>query len=323
MAEAPVRTRARILLASGFAYIAGWADAICIMRWKAFATMMTGNFLLMGYNIGAHGFWATQMGEWIPDWVFHLGVVLMYLLGIIAYRGAESCLPVWTATVFAPVAALAIFTVEVCRVSLEEELFPQRWDCALLAPVFAVMSAVSMRGGLGIPTTILTGHLQSLGYSAVSMCSGRRGRDERKKNFLQAWVIFAQVLGACCGALVVTPPERSAVCSAHPDCTALALEGLCCPSAEGVELDCCESAETIPFALMPIAPFLAVLLVVHDVMFRPRSPQGEGKDAAAESNEGDMENCECDTQDCQGDTEEGTPADSVASSEVDSAIVSV
>lgn len=228
-----VRVRFRIPLVIGFGFVSGWADAICMRRYRAFATMMTGNFFQLGfctiypvYQWTGHGHHATQVHV---DVLFFSAVICMYLLGTVLYRMGEIMFPHRTGSVFGPLMAAFLITFEVFEIFHE-----RRWIVCLLAPIFAVQNGLTMRGGLNVPTAFLTGHLTNVGYGIVDAVVGAEGRAECKTHGLHCMILASVAAGACGGALW-------------------------------------EYSFGSHFALVPVAPVMAVLFVIQDSVFHPGS----------------------------------------------------
>jgi len=206
-----VRTRVRIPLATGFAFISGWADSTCLIRYNAFATMMTGNFFQLGYTliypkIDYDDDPSTQLPKHrIPDPAFYSAVITAYFSGLLLFRLSEGRFPHRTGCVFGPAFAVIITAFEIFTASTINENGTvgeeARWIVCFLAPVFAVQNMLSLRGGLNTPTAYLTGHLQNLGSFVFDALVGNVTLAQGKKHMEAVLIIAFVVIGAVAGAL--------------------------------------------------------------------------------------------------------------------------
>ena len=82
-----VSLRAKVLLAAGFAFNAGWANVVCLWRYSAFATMMTGNLILCGRFAALTMLTTVNFEHPLSQtpWYFYLCVIVSYMFGAILY----------------------------------------------------------------------------------------------------------------------------------------------------------------------------------------------------------------------------------------------
>mmetsp|Transcript_152930 Transcript_152930/g.490618 ORF Transcript_152930/g.490618 Transcript_152930/m.490618 type:complete len:343 (-) Transcript_152930:63-1091(-) len=279
-AETVVRVRIRLVLAGIMAFMAGWVDVVCMSRYSAFATMMTGNVLYLGRTIAVTGWQVTEKTEWLPEPIFYLSIIVAYVFGLIVHQAMERRLPQWTATAFAPVLALGIMALELFEASGSTASFlPPRWNVMLLAPIFAVQANVALRGGLGTMTSMATGHLHSLSNYLVQACTGELSVENMKKVPVSAAIVVSLALGALMGAYAVHNAKDPPQCSLGTGCEHLGLSGNCCPTDDGAFLDCCRSSKRAHLLLLPVGPVLALTLLTHDLMFLRKRQEDLPEDA--------------------------------------------
>lgn len=257
----------RVMLCSSMAWIAGWVDVVCMSRYKAFATMMTGNVLNWGKVIAKI---ATGKSHRWGDLVYYSALIIAYILGLVAHTKLERRLSVWKATAFAPVIALTILLVEV--LDQYSDIYPDRWNAVLLAPMFAVAGNISLKGGLQTVTCMATGHVHSVTAWTVQACTGELAQENKKKLCMSLCIIFFLVFGAACGSAASDEVSYPHQCSGENGCQQLQLEGNCCPDDRGVFKECCWSNLGTQRMLLPVGPVLALILVAHDLLFWP-APQ--------------------------------------------------
>mmetsp|Transcript_128796 Transcript_128796/g.360391 ORF Transcript_128796/g.360391 Transcript_128796/m.360391 type:complete len:331 (-) Transcript_128796:162-1154(-) len=227
------RRARQLLLASAFSLVAGYTDVITVIRWKGFATMMTGNLLYLGRAF-------LQDDPQIPfDQGFYLLIIVTFTLGVVAYRIAEMRLPARGASTMGIVFAALYLSVEVAW------LVEPSWAAAIgsyllagLTPMFGMLMAACTSGKLGAPTTMITGHIVTAANLATKAALSGEGltRGERHKAAMSATVLVCTFLGASTGAVV-----------------------------------CSMSSERAEGLLLPVPPLLAILLWFYDHEAKPRS----------------------------------------------------
>mmetsp|Transcript_79632 Transcript_79632/g.165421 ORF Transcript_79632/g.165421 Transcript_79632/m.165421 type:complete len:333 (-) Transcript_79632:363-1361(-) len=231
----PVLTRVRIALAVGFAFVCGWVDVVCLTRYKAFSTMMTGNMFQMGYGIIYPKFYGEH--HLMPDPVFYFAVICCYFLGIVIHRIAEVKLP-RMGRIFGPLFAIIVMTVELGFALEEGAKEEPRWIVCLYAVVFAIQNMMTLRDGLKTSTAFVTGHLHNLGGFAVEICRGNATTEDYKSHAVPVFVMMSLIFGSFTAAVWDKVFGQS-------------------------------------MALVPIAPMMAVLFLLHDFVFRRKKPRKE------------------------------------------------
>ena len=194
---------ARNLLAFGFAFVGGWADVICLVRYNAYAGMQTGNVVMTGKSIAA-----TDDGP-AETW-FYFAVVLCNMGGVVCFEMVQWCLVARcsgrhsTATCLAlPIAAMLV----ACDV-LDMSAGTSKWHVCLPAAAFGCQNAlVSGADSLGLPTTIMTGHVGKVGKCLVMLLKAQGRRKDISATCrtygVSLVVLIATATGAIAAALII------------------------------------------------------------------------------------------------------------------------
>jgi uncharacterized membrane protein YoaK (UPF0700 family) len=173
-----------MLQACLLATIAGYADAVGLLKNDAFAGLMTGNTIFLGVEISKGKVW---------DALFHVGIIATFLAGVILARVLLRLgLKIWL--VLSLVALLLVF----CSFTAK--------NVAAIALAFAMglqNSAANRFGGVALNTVFITGNLQKLGEGLIAWAWPSRGGKDREGEgvaiFGFVWIAYA--FGACIGAL--------------------------------------------------------------------------------------------------------------------------
>ncbi len=173
-----------MLQACLLAAIAGYADAVGLLKNDAFAGLMTGNTILLGIEI--------SKGKFV-DALFHTGIIAAFLAGVIAARALIRLgLKIWLA--LSLVALLLVFCSFVAR------------DVAAIVLAFAMglqNSAANRFGGFALNTVFITGNLQKLGEGLIAWAWPSRDGDAKEAEgvaiFGAVWLTYA--VGAVLGAV--------------------------------------------------------------------------------------------------------------------------
>jgi uncharacterized membrane protein YoaK (UPF0700 family) len=164
--------------AVAFAMIAGYADAIGYLRFKAFAGMMTGNTVLMGMAV----FHRADL----PVWEY--GTLLALFAGtvIVAYL------------LLARVPPAALLAVEAALIILAD-LVGLDWAIVCLVLAMGLQNPVAARFGVSLNTTFITGVILRFceGFSRWVRSLGGRGGAEPFGIYGLVWLGYA--IGAALG----------------------------------------------------------------------------------------------------------------------------
>jgi len=183
----------KIVFGAVFSFITGWSDAVCVARYDTFATMMTGNLFLVGSAI-ANAISPPEGDEQVA-WHYYLAVVLCYISGAFFYRAVERKSPHRAGMICAPILAIMMIPA-----TLKGE---SRWDLCILAPMFAVQNAVSVRGKLGLGfTSMVTSQFWNLGIALAALVTGECNREKCNMPLVQVVMISSLLVGAVSGIVV-------------------------------------------------------------------------------------------------------------------------
>jgi uncharacterized membrane protein YoaK (UPF0700 family) len=164
--------------AVAFALIAGYADAIGYLRFKAFAGMMTGNTVLMGLAVFGH----TELP--VAEYALLLG--LFAVAAVIAY-------------LLVPRIAPGPFLIAEAALILLADFVSPRWAIACLVVAMGIQNPVATRCGVPLNTTFITGVILRFceGLARV-LRPNRQGRAEPFVIYGLVWLGY--VVGATLGA---------------------------------------------------------------------------------------------------------------------------
>jgi uncharacterized membrane protein YoaK (UPF0700 family) len=172
-----------VLQACLLAIIAGYADTIGYLHYKAFAGLMTGNTILLGIEM-ANADWRLAL--------FHAGIIAVFLSGVIISRVLMRLgLRAWVALTIA--ASLLV----ICGF-----LGPTAGALTLATAMGMQNSAANRFNGVALNTVFITGNLQKLGEGLLHWVWPTRDpkvKSDGVRIFLFVWLGYAG--GACIAAL--------------------------------------------------------------------------------------------------------------------------
>jgi hypothetical protein len=185
-----------MIYASGLAAVAGYNNALCLLRFQAYGTMMTGNILMMANAVTTGNISHAHDGNVFPDLVFYALIVVAHYLGIFLHALAAQQQCTYTIMFLGPVSLVVTFVAE-----LMTGIVPARWVVFAVAMNFGLQSAITQRV-IGFATILATGHLSNLFACLNShiLGGGMTGKPEQVQ--LNFAIIYALVLGALAGAWV-------------------------------------------------------------------------------------------------------------------------
>lgn len=187
--------RRRLALAAGLAFLSGWADVVCLVRFSAFAGMQTGNAVMLGRDLAddEHG---------ADGAIYHLVIMGSNLLGVMVYEAMSNKMALRRSLwLVALVVGLATSASDV----LAALVGPSRWYVCFVAAAFGAQNALSGSDAvLGVNTTIMTGNLQKVGaVLALRLLRMPVPAKQARGSKLSAAVLAATVLGAMVAALAL------------------------------------------------------------------------------------------------------------------------
>jgi uncharacterized membrane protein YoaK (UPF0700 family) len=166
-------------LAFAFAAIAGYADAIGYLRYKAFAGMMTGNTVLMGL--------AFFHRADLPVGNYAAVLAIFFVTSLIALAALRWRCP--------PLVLLAAEAVAL----LLPEIIRGPWAIASLVIAMGLQNPLAQRFGLALSTTFITGDILRFGEGLVGRVVPHRGHKPAPFAIYGiAWLGYA--IGAALGA---------------------------------------------------------------------------------------------------------------------------
>jgi uncharacterized membrane protein YoaK (UPF0700 family) len=165
-------------LAFAFAAIAGYADAVGYLRYKAFAGMMTGNTVLMGLAL----FHRAEL----PVWEY-AGVLLIFF--------SASCLGYGAFRLRCP--PLAILLAEAVALILPD-VVDSAWSIVPLVIAMGLQNPLATRLGVALNTTFITGDILRFAEGFVGLILRHPERHLRFAIYGIAWLGYAT--GAALGA---------------------------------------------------------------------------------------------------------------------------
>lgn len=167
-------------LAFAFAAIAGYADAIGYLRYKAFAGMMTGNTVLMGL--------AFFHRADLPVGNYAAVLVIFFVTSLIAFAALRRRCP-----------PLVLLIVEAIALLLPE-IIGGPWGVALLVIAMGLQNPLAQRLGLALSTTFITGDILRFAEGLIERIVPHRGHGPGGPFAIYgiAWLGYA--IGAALGA---------------------------------------------------------------------------------------------------------------------------
>jgi uncharacterized membrane protein YoaK (UPF0700 family) len=166
------------------ALIAGYADTVGYLRFKAFAGLMTGNTIFLGIELAEQ--------KWILAG-YHASIIGVFLFGVIL---AQALLrfrtPVWAAL------CIAAGLLAVCG------LLDHRAASLVLAMAMGLQNSAANRfNGVALNTVFVTGNIQKVGEGlAAWLWPARDAKGSKGVEFaIYGWVWMTYAVGAGLGAI--------------------------------------------------------------------------------------------------------------------------
>ena len=180
-----LRVSKRCALVNGLAFTVGWADVLCLLRYGAFGTMMTGNTMFLAQSV--------VLARWTLVG-FYAAVIGAFCAGQAFYRAVDRVVAKGTSGTSVAPAVLALSFLQDGLGSA----FPGRWHVALLSAELGIVCGLANDVD-GVVVNMVTGHIQRVANAAFDFAV----RDEvRDRQFRQSCaVLFSFFLGVCGGTL--------------------------------------------------------------------------------------------------------------------------
>ncbi|CAE7573520.1 unnamed protein product, partial [Symbiodinium pilosum] len=189
-------------IATMFAFVTGYADIVSLIRYRAFASMLTGNAIMLGKSVMTN-LSASDHGPW-----YYVFICLSFFAGSILQRLCEHYFPNRGSSIAAvPLAAIVVIaeSVEILTSpNMDKGDIYQDWTVAGVALLFGVVASACSTGRLGTHTTMVTGHVLSLA-NFISSCivNGSVKAEDGWKAAQSMLVVVGTLAGALFGGLLV------------------------------------------------------------------------------------------------------------------------
>jgi len=254
----------KFLLAVGFSFVSGWIDAVSLIRFRAFGTMMVGNVLYWGihlvYGQIAHpdvvGHALVVHSETVRSSIvstqFYGIVVLCYLAGIMLHTALNKYTRL-TARTYAPIIVACTVLFEVMVKAHVGHMPHEAYYLCFLAPVFGFMNSLIFVGRVGRLPWATTADMQTLGSTLVLMLASV-GRQ---------WHLGVRgVRGTLASMVRAAPSEEMRKFAISFGMLAFMIFGV----VAGVLLDA-YSPDNFDFEFTVVSPLLALLLLLNEPSF--------------------------------------------------------
>jgi len=174
-------------LAFGMAFLTGISDLALNMKYKCFATMMTGNTMWMALALTERRF---------MDVGFYASVIFSYLAGLTVFRRSDLALKKKSL----PLSAFLVAGLFVGS-DIMFHIFKSRWiPTMMLATGFGIVNSVGQEV-TGTLTFVVTGHLTRMMNQIIDRVSRTAGRKKLTLQDKQGFLLNASVFaGFFCGA---------------------------------------------------------------------------------------------------------------------------
>lgn len=181
--------------ASVLAVVAGFADTVGFLSFKAFAGLMTGNTILLGISLAG---W-----QWMQA-LYEMGIIVSFLLGI--------CVTTLLRRLWVPMAGLVAIEMVVILVAA---FISSNLAAFILALAMGIQNAMATRFvGLTLNTVFLTGNLQKLMLAILTRTTYASGRTDRISVILILWSSY--LFGAALGAVMQTTMAHPLILAVLP-----------------------------------------------------------------------------------------------------------
>lgn len=166
---------------------------VCVARYEAFPTMMTGNVLQISRTLAANGLRVNDAHR-MPSPFFFLLIICWRHFGLLVHYMAQKT----NRKVF--VVSVMILNWIMAEFALFSNLFPEAWNVWFVAFAYGVQTA-QVYPVIGKPSFVATGHLTNICNTCVAVCFGDKPRSELKEISFPVVNVSSLMLGALIGAL--------------------------------------------------------------------------------------------------------------------------
>lgn len=190
-------------------FLTGWADVALFLRYKTFATMMTGNVLWLAQAL------VEQQYRLVG---YYSSVIFSYLMGLVVFRKTDLSLKQRTMPVSAALVASLFVASDVLHFSGVSTI-----PVCLLALGFGIVNSVSTEVA-GCLTFVITGHMTKLTHQLVDRVLSRKQKPMDRKALVQNVNVLLGFFGGglwACLIRKVLPPQFRMECSVLGICFGL------------------------------------------------------------------------------------------------------
>lgn len=201
---APPSKTSKACLAFGFGTVAGYVDVVCLIRFSAFGTMMTGNLLMIAKSIMDPPLHADAP---VPTPLFFSMIVITRGVGLgLHYMFDKSKFGV--AMALTPL-LLAMTVASEVTSYMQYLPYAERWIVCIVSMIFGVQSAVT-HPTIGVPTILATGHMTNMFYIFLESILQQPDADLWRA-LLPGCVVCGMTSGALIGAFAIHVLKETAL----------------------------------------------------------------------------------------------------------------
>mmetsp|Transcript_115609 Transcript_115609/g.338172 ORF Transcript_115609/g.338172 Transcript_115609/m.338172 type:complete len:254 (-) Transcript_115609:49-810(-) len=205
----------KLWISTGHAFITGYINAVFFVRYKGFATTMTGNMMMCAFSLGhvilarCGKTSADPDSSWIqtfPPPYMYAAIIAMFLVGGLIYRLLASKRQ-WTVSTFGPLVVLWFVAHELIDFIIYGKEVHNTWNMMFLAPVCGIIDSLALKGRIGNLPHCTTANLLHLVHTLVDDMTDGGNPQARKTCLIEACMFTSVILGATVGFIIdaVTP----------------------------------------------------------------------------------------------------------------------
>jgi len=172
-------------LATGMAFLTGWADLALFRRYKTFATMMTGNAIWLANAVTQSRYSAA---------CYYASVIASYIVGLSLFRRMDLQLRKQCLRACALIVTALFVGSDIIQYYTQTQWIP----VLMLASAYGIINSIGIEVS-GTLTFVITGHMTKLTHQGVDRFSRKRGRkkltDDDKAVVVQNSAVVAGFFG--------------------------------------------------------------------------------------------------------------------------------
>mmetsp|Transcript_8179 Transcript_8179/g.17330 ORF Transcript_8179/g.17330 Transcript_8179/m.17330 type:complete len:266 (+) Transcript_8179:69-866(+) len=197
----------RLSVSAGLALITGYLDAVFFIRYKAYASLMTGNMLMLGFSLA--NLILRRCGNKTPDpdsaWIqtfpppyLYAVIISMFLFGSFMHRILVNKRQ-WTVSTFGPLVVLWFVAHELIHFFIYGKEIHSTWNMLFLAPICGIIDSVAMSSCIDNLPHCSTTNLAHIGHTLANAMTDKVTRHDVEKCVTEVCMLVALILGACGG----------------------------------------------------------------------------------------------------------------------------